>query len=208
MGSYKIWKLKDLKEGLDHFYQENGRYPTVSDLDETNYLPSARWIQMKFGGMVKVRRDLGYEDSHLGSGKYRTEITSQVNKMGLKFEHEIEKFLVNKFGEPFVHIQKRVGNVRNRIDFFVYNPTQDFGVDVTSVSGHFRNLQINVNVKISKYKNLGFELYIIVHGNYDQTKIDQWLLNKIKKLPSGWKVLTVTSFIKLVSGFKHYSLVS
>ena len=97
MGSYKIWKLEDLKVGIDRFYQENGRYPTVSDLDKINYLPSARWIQMKFGGMVKVRRDLGYKDSHLGSGKYRIEIANQSNKIGLEFEHEIEKFLINKF---------------------------------------------------------------------------------------------------------------
>lgn len=208
MSSRKNWSLEDLKAGIDRFYQENDRYPTVSDLDTTNYLPSARWIQIKFGGMVKVRSDLGYEDSHLGSGKYRTEIASQVNKIGLEFEHEIEKFLVNKFGEPFVHIQKRVGNERNRIDFFVYNATQNFGVDVTSVSGHFRNLQINVNVKISKYKDLGFELYIVVQGDYDQLKIDQWLLKKAKLLPSNWKVLTVTNFMKLVSKLRPYSVLS
>lgn len=33
MGNYKIWKLEDLKIGIDRFYQENGRFPTVSDLD-------------------------------------------------------------------------------------------------------------------------------------------------------------------------------
>ncbi|OGE14032.1 hypothetical protein A3F00_02735 [Candidatus Daviesbacteria bacterium RIFCSPHIGHO2_12_FULL_37_11] len=108
MAHYKIWKLQDLKEGIDRFYRENGRFPTVSDLDNIEYLPSSRWIQLKFGGMVKVRKELDYKDYHLGSGKYRTEIASQVNKIGLEFEHKIEKFLVNKFGEPFVHIQKRV----------------------------------------------------------------------------------------------------
>ncbi len=57
------WTLDDFKIGIDRFYLENGRFPTVSDLDCIDYLPSSRWIQMKFGGLVKVRKDLGYEDT-------------------------------------------------------------------------------------------------------------------------------------------------
>ncbi len=118
MGRYKIWKLDDLKEGINRFHKENGRFPTVSDLDNIDYLPTARWIQIKFGGMVKVRKDLGYIDTNLGVGKYRSKIAQQVNSDGLGFEHEIEKLLINKFGEPFVHLQRRVGANRDRIDFF------------------------------------------------------------------------------------------
>lgn len=208
MGQYRIWKLENIKLGIDRFYQINGRFPTVSDLDNTDYLPSARWIQMKFGGMVKVRKDLGYADIHLGVGKYRSNIANKVNETGLKFEHEIEEFLVNKFGEPFVHIQKRIGNKRDRVDFFVYNATANFGVDVTKITGHFRNLQINVNVKIAKYKDLSVDLYIVVGGAYDQLKIDQWLLKKANSLPSNWKVLTVNNFMKLISKLKPYSVLS
>lgn len=113
MASRKPWNLESLKEGIDRFKIENSRFPTVSDLDNVNYLPSARFIQMKFGGMVKLRKDLGYVDIHLGVGKYRSEIANQINKSGLEFEHEIEEFLINKFGEPFVHIQKRVGSKRD-----------------------------------------------------------------------------------------------
>lgn len=206
MGKYKFWKLEDLREGINHFYHENNRFPTVSDLDNTDYLPSSRWIQMKFGGMVKVRKDLGYVDIHLGTGKYRSKIANKVNKTGLKFEHEIEKFLTNKFGEPFVHVQKRIGNKRDRVDFFVYSATANFGVDVTNVTGHFRNLQINVNVKISKYKGLNVVLYIVIGGDYDQDKIDKWILTKACPLPSSWKILTAKNFIKTVNSFQSFSI--
>lgn len=201
MGRYKLWKLEDLKKGIDRFYKENKRYPTVSDLDSIDYLPSSRWIQVKFGGMIKVRKDLGYKDVHLGVGQYRSKIANQVNRAGLKFEHRIEKFLINKFGEPFVHIQKRIGDKKNRIDFFVYSTTANFGVDVTSVTGHFRNLQINVNVKIAKYKDLNVDLYIVIDGNYDQNKINKWILTKVRSLPSNWKILTFENFIKMVGTF-------
>lgn len=206
MAQYKIWKLQDLKEGIDRFYKENGRFPTVNDVDQINYLPSARWIQMKFGGMVEVRKVLGYQDVHLGAGAYRTEIAKKVNQEGLKYEHEIESFLINKFGEPFVHVQKRVGTKRARLDFYVYSVSKNFGVDVTSVTGSFRNLQTNINVKIPKYGDLQIELFIVVNGDFNQDQFDAWSAKKINSLPHGWKIFTTTNFIRYVDQFRPYSL--
>lgn len=206
MGHYKLWKLEDLKAGIDRFYQENGRFPTVSDLDNIDYLPSSRWIQYKFGGMIQVRKDLGYKDSHFGSGKYRTEIALQVNRNGLYFEHEIERILIDKFGEQFVHIQRRVGNLRDRIDFYVYSANGNFGADVTNVTGHFRNVQTNINVKITKYKNLDLKLFIVVNAGFPQEKIDNWLLKKIKPLPINWRILTKSNFISEINKFKQLSI--
>lgn len=204
MSSRKNWRLEDLKKGIDHFYQENGRYPTVSDLDNINYLPSSRWIQVKFGGMVKVRKDLGYTDTHLGIGKYRSEIARQINEAGLDFEHEIEKFLIDKFGEPFVHVQRRMGNRRDRIDFFVYNKTENFAVDVTNTTGHFRNLQGNINTKIHKYKDLKLKLYIVINSSFEQNKVDEWIVKKTILFPSGWKIVTKENFIQIIKLFQPY----
>lgn len=207
MVNYKKWRLEDLKEGIDRFYQENNRFPTVNDLDNIDYLPSARWIQYKFGGMIQVRKNLGYKDSHLGIGEYRTKIALLVNKNGLDFEHQVENILVSKFGEPFVHVQKRVGRDRDRVDFYVYSASGNFGVDVTNVSGHFRNVQTNINIKITKYKNLNLKLYIVVNGDYSQDKINSWLLRKIKKLPLKWKVLTKSSFLSEIHKLKPLSVI-
>ena len=204
MGKYKLWKLENLKEGIDRFYQENNRFPTVSDLDNIDYLPSSRWIQVKFGGMVKARKDLGYTDTHLGIGKYRSEIARQINEAGLDFEHEIEKFLIDKFGEPFVHVQGRMGNRRDRIDFFVYNKTKNFAFDVTNTTGHFRNLQGNINTKIHKYKDLKLKFYIVVSSSFEQNKIDEWIVKKTIPLPSGWKIVTKENFIQIIKIFQPY----
>ncbi len=204
MGKYKLWRLENLKEGIDRFYRENSRFPTVSDLDNIDYLLSSRWIQTKFGGMVKVRKDLGYTDAHLGTGKYRSVIARQVNETGLGFEHEIEKFLIDKFGEPFVHIQKRVGNHRDRIDLFVYNRTENFAVDVTNTTGHFRNLQGNINTKIRKYKDLKIKLYIVVNSSFDQGKVDEWIVKKTIPLPFGWKIVTKENFLQIIKLFQPH----
>ncbi len=206
MGHYKLWKLEDLKVGIDRFYQENGRFPTVSDLDNIDYLPSSRWIQYKFGGMIQIRKDLGYKDSHLGAGEYRTQIALQANKNGLDFEHEVERILVGKFGEPFVHVQTRVGNSRDRIDFYVY-ANENFGVDVTNVTGHFRNVQTNINIKITKYKNLDLRLFIVVNSDFTQDRIDSWLLKRIKPLPINWKILTKSGFVSEINKFKPLSII-
>lgn len=206
MARYKIWKLQDLKEGIDRFYKENGKYPTVSDLDNINYLPSSRWIQYKFGGMVKVRKDLGYEDTHLGTGKYRTRIALKVNKDGLEFEHEIECFLIDKFGEPFVHIQKRIGLGRNRLDFYVYHKHGVFGVDVTVASGHFRNVQTNINIKIAKYKDLNLPIFFVVSGDYNQTQFDQWIIKRLSPFPNRCRIFTPANFMRYVSKLESLTI--
>lgn len=206
MGKYKLWKLNNLKEGIDRFYQENGRYPTVSDLDNIDYLPSARWIQYKFGGIMQVRKDLGYQDSNLGAGKYRSQIALQINKNGLNFEHEIERFLIKKFGEPFVHIQKRVGLGRNRLDFYVYYKNGNFGVDVTVVSGHFRNVQTNLNIKIAKYKTLNLPIFFVVSGDYNQSQFDQWIIKRLSPFPNRCRIFTPANFMQYVSKLESLTI--
>lgn len=202
MTKYKIWTLDSLREGIDRFHQENGRYPTVNDVTSVDYLPSARWIQYKFGGIMKVRKDLGYKDSNLGSGKYRTRIAFKVNKVGLAFEHKIERLLIKKFGEPFIHVQKRVGNGRSRLDFYVYHKSGSFGVDVTSVSGFFGNIQTNINSKISKYKNLNLPLFFVINTEYDQSRLDQWISQRVSPIPVSWKVFTTANFLRYISNLE------
>ena len=161
---------------------------------------------MKFGGMVKVRQELGYVDINLAVGKYRSEIVLQVNADGLDFENEIESILVERFGEPFVHIQKRVGGQRNRLDFYVYSKSKNFAVDVTFVTGTYRNLQTNINVKISKYNDRVSEMYIVVSGDFSQANLDELAFRKKIPLPMNWKLLTPQTFINLVSGYKPHNL--
>lgn len=206
MSKLKKWNLENLKQGFDRFYSENNKLPSANELDQTTYLPSARWVQTKFGGLIKVRKDLGYKDFHFGAGDFRRKIAKQVNNRGFKFEIRIEEILVKKFGESFVHTQKRIGLGKHRVDFYVFNATQEFGVDVVSTHGTFRDLQTNLNIKISKYKDFSKPLFFVIEGDFSQQQIDGWISRKFTPLPSSWKILVENNFILYLDTLKPYFL--
>ena len=54
--------LENLRNGLERFNKEHGHYPTAEEIDSCQYLPSARWIQYKFGGLKKLRNIFGFND--------------------------------------------------------------------------------------------------------------------------------------------------
>lgn len=202
MSHYKLWKLEDLKKGIDRFYLENNRYPNHQDFDKSNYLPSSRWIQIKFGGLVAVRKKLGYQDIHFGHGEFRTMIAKRINQDGLDLEHKVEELLINRFGEHFVHIQKRIGKLRQRLDFFVYCMDENFGVDVTNVTGDFRNAETNINIKIGRYKDLKMPIFIVVASMFNQAKINRWLGRRTTFLPQNFKITTLPNFNKIIKMYR------
>lgn len=129
--SYKIlWTKEKINEAFQKFINENGYMPTAREIDELPYLPSSRQLQRKFGGLPKIRENLGYKDIHLGKGVYRSKIANAVGKRGRLNELKLEKILKDIFGEPFVHAEKRYGISGMRLDFYVYCPTGNFGVDI------------------------------------------------------------------------------
>lgn len=150
MGVDAVWTKELLKVGFERFIEENGRLPTAPEVDRTSYLPSARQIQRSFGGLKTVRKELGYEDVDFGSGTFRSEQANRTNERGRVSEKELEEFLVTKFGEVYVHGEKRYGKGSNRADFIVFTPDGNFGIDVFFTET-LRDFQKNVNIKIDKY---------------------------------------------------------
>lgn len=198
------WTINKIKLGFEKFLEENGRLPTAPEIDRAEYLPSARTLQRSFGGVEGVRRLLGYEQVHFGKGDFRREIALQAYKVGLQAEHDLEARLIKKFGEPFVHIEKRVGMKKNRLDFFIYSPSGNLGIDIFYPSS-FRDLQKNVNIKITKFVDVGCEvIFVVATSDYKQTLIDNWILNKRKFMPDNTKVMNLENFIRYIEPFKSY----
>ena len=124
------WTTEKIKAGFDRFIKEKGRPPKSVEIDELDYLPNRKFIERNFGGLEKLRGELGYQDTHFGKGKFRSEIAYRVNASGRKIELALEKLLKNKFGEVFVHTEKIFDNTKNRVDFYVYSPSGNMGIDV------------------------------------------------------------------------------
>src|SRR3989344_1797231 len=141
------WTAEKIKAGFDRFQREHGRLPTAVEIDALPYLPSSRWIQLSFGGLEKLRSLLGYEHAHFGKGTFRSDIAHRVNTRGRREELALESVLKDSFGEMLVHTEKIFGMGKNRVDFYVYSPDGNFGIDIFYPET-VKTMQSNVNIKM------------------------------------------------------------
>lgn len=203
----EVWTKEGLKIAFDRYIAENGRLPTAPEVDKTDYLPSSRQIQRKFGGLKKLRAILGYEDVDFGSGSHRSELASRGNMKASEAEHELLFQLAQIFGEPFVHSEKYYGTGRNRADFIVYTKDVIFGIDVfTTETKH--DLQKNVAIKIDKYLDFPDTqplYFVVVSKSLNDNEVSEAVANMTKtaKLPK-LKVLTPGGLFEDVSQYKRY----
>ncbi len=198
------WTIGNIKTGFDKFFGENGRLPTSPEIDVLEYLPSSRQIQRKFGGLEKLRALLGYEDTHFGKGKYRSAIATSSNINGRDAEIYLEKLLREKFQEVFVHTERIFDNSKNRIDFYVYSPSGDFGIDVFQTET-IRDLQKNINIKIDKYKNFNKELYFVVaNPDFEQIDIDLSVSKKKKDISEHTQIVSMKKLKEIINNKKSY----
>ncbi|OGI95097.1 hypothetical protein A2917_01745 [Candidatus Nomurabacteria bacterium RIFCSPLOWO2_01_FULL_42_17] len=186
-GVDNTWSTERLKIAFDRFLSENGRLPTAPEVDRTDYLPSSRQIQRRFGGLKALRELLGYEVTDFGSGASRSGIATRGNLRAKAAERELEQELAQLFGEPFVHSEKYYGPGRNRADFIVYTMDGHFGIDVfTTETKH--DLQKNVALKIDKYLDFPKSVrlfFVVVSQNLSEDEVQLACkgMVKIAKLP-------------------------
>lgn len=198
------WTAEKIKEGFERFIKEKGRLPKSIEIDEVDYLPSRKLIERNFGGLEKLRGELGYIDTHFGKGKFRSEIAHRVNTSGRSIELALEKLLKNKFGEVFVHTEKIFDNTKNRVDFYIYSPSGNFGIDVFGTDTMY-NLQSNINVKLNKYSGFKERLFFVVVSDFFfQTDLDTYVIKKTRALPKNAKIITIKSLEQILSNIKAY----
>jgi len=188
--------LENLSNGLERFNKEHGHYPTAEEIDICPYLPSARQIQKKFGGLKKLRGVLGFDDLDYRTGSRRQVTINKFLKLAVTSEKATKEFLDKRYGEICVHEEKKYGEGRNRVDFFVY-AKENFAVEVFNTYS-MRNLAKNLNIKLHKFSDFPFRLYFVVTGgNFSQALIDTLISNK-NELPllSNMKCLTAEEFKK------------
>lgn len=201
VGNQKPWTLEELKNGLELFYKEHGKYPTSPEIDAFAYLPSARSIERRFGGVVALRKKLnlsGQDD--LRAGAHSSERAKTINKRAHLIEQNVYEFLIKRFSKELVHREFFfTDDKRLRADFFVYNNKRNFCVDVFYPKDR-RNLAGCINSKLKKYKTDEMKQYPIIflqmNEKIDQDIIDDLIKNKKYKMPSGQSVMTWKTFQK------------
>lgn len=198
-GNQKPWKLEELRAGLENFYTKNGRYPTALEVDASPYLPSARTIERSFGGIVELRKTLGLDtQTDLREGAHSSNRASMIGRRAHQVEQEVYIFLEGRFGKQFVHREYFfLDDKRTRADFFVYDKTNGFCVDVFYPSDK-RNLTGCLNSKLAKYQGPQMNQYPVIflqmNKGLDQPMLDALIKNKKKKLLVGHYLFSWDSF--------------
>lgn len=199
-----LWTTEKIKQGFEDFMLKNGRLPRAHEIDTLENLPSSRLIQRKFGGLESLRKELGFEDSHFGKGKFRSIIANDVNGRGRKSELDLEDYLVEHFGEVFVHSEKMLEDSKVRVDFYVYNPDDNFAVDIF-YADTMRTLQSNVNIKVKKYTRHTTKIYLVsANTSITQDNLDRYSSSKIIPLPSTVILISLENFIKYIEKVNSY----
>jgi hypothetical protein len=160
------WTLETVREGIEKFILDHNRPPTAVDFDTTPYLPSARHIQRVFGGLAALRAALGYELQDFTKGTARSAIATAAGVRGVEAEEALELVLMQRFGEPYVHSQKRyIRGGKSRYDFFIYAKDYSFGVDIFATERR-EYIEKNVRHKIRKYAETSqrIPIYFVLAG--------------------------------------------
>lgn len=176
------WTLNSIRNGIERFIVEHNRPPTAIDFDQTAYLPSSRHIQRAHGGLATLREALGYYERNFTKGSARSKIASAAGVRGIEAEEALELILMKKFGEPYVHSQKRyIRGGKSRYDFFVYAKDYSFGIDIFATERR-EYIEKNVRHKIRKYAetSLHIPIYFVLSGksftNDDTEPVEYMLL--------------------------------
>ena len=211
VGNQKRWTLEELKDGLDHFYKEYGRYPTTPEIDNYQYLPSSKTVERRFGGALGLRKELNIDGQHdFRTGKYSSLRAKLINKRAHEIEHDIYELLTRQFGKEFVHREYFfTDDKRTRADFFVYDRGSGFCVDVFYPSNR-RNLIGCLNSKLKKYDSPHMRQYPVIYlqmnGDLPQDELDMIIKNKKNGLMSGQKLMSLDSFKEFCKSRKPLKL--
>ncbi len=203
-GNQEPWKIEELEAGLKHFYEENKRYPTSTEIDAFEYLPSSKSIQRSFGGLVAIREKLNMEGNHdLRTGEHSSRRAYAINTRSNTVEKKVYDFLVNRYGKPFVHREYFfLDDKRTRADFFVYDSKKGFCVDVFYPSDR-RNLIGCINNKLKKYSDDSMRQYPIIYlqmnPDMDQGILDELIERKKNKLPKDQYLMSWDTFVEFCS---------
>lgn len=210
-GNQKSWNLEELKSGFEHFYKQHYRYPTAHEIDTYNYLPSARSIERRFGGLVAIRKLLKLNsDPDFRAGKHSSERARTINVRAHKTKILVYEFLIEKFNKEFIHREFFfTDDKRTRSDFFVYDNQEGFCIDVFYPKDR-RNLIGCLNNKLLKYKTSDMRQYPVIflqmNPDLNQDILNAVIKNKKNMWPSGQEIMSWDKFQNFIKSRKPLSI--
>lgn len=95
--TYKQQSKEELISNIHRFIKENGHEPTASDFDKTSYLPTARQIQRRWGGLQHIRTEMGLTTTNHAVGTPRKRSAAKAVAVSKEVEAKYHNLLVAKY---------------------------------------------------------------------------------------------------------------
>ncbi len=190
-----LWTIELVKERILKYFKEHAVYPTATDFDECDYLPSSRQMQRKFGGLVTLRTILKIPDqTDYTTGLHSTQRAQLINERSHKIEHEVFTYLVQNFSRESVHREYFfTDDNRVRLDFYIFCKKGNFAIDVFYPKSQ-KNMIGCINSKIRTYSNSGIIkfplLFIVMNEEISEEVIAKYISNRKSPLPKHIEVLS------------------
>lgn len=194
-----FWDIEQIRAGFARFKKEHGHYPTGPEMDRYDHLPSSRQIQRRFGGLRKLRSELGLETTDFGRGIHRSKTASRVGARGREWEDRMERLLVARFGEIYVHREQPILQ-KVYADFVVYAKKKTIAVDVFTADS-LASFVVNLRIKLLTYKDIGPRLplrLVCVSNEVSARDIEIHLQRKKSAIPGNVVVQTWDDFFRYV----------
>jgi hypothetical protein len=202
-----LWTQERISTGFKKFSDDHQRLPTASEVDRYAYLPSSRYIQRRFGGLEKLRTELGYTDAHFGKGYFRSTIATEAGERSRILREDLQLVLQTHFGADNVNIEKTFLG-KYRVNFYVHTPAGNFGIDIFYAKT-LRTLQSSINIKMKKYTNFTDPLYLVVANELlHQGELDTYVARKKYPLPANIRLLSTDALCKAIPEMTPYNLVT
>lgn len=194
-----LWVLEDIRLGLEKYKNENGKYPSATEFEACAYLPTARQMQRRFGGMVELRKLLDLEGpSDFSKGEHSSQRAKMIGVRAHIKEKEVYDFLVQNFEKPFVHREFLFDDSRMvRTDFYVYTKDGGFAVDVFYPKDR-HNLVGCLNSKIRTYRaDLKIEypiIFLMMNESIEKEELKNIILKRKNKLLKQQMLMNMEEF--------------
>lgn len=193
------WSPESLREGLQYFHDLYQHYPGEKEIDDFMYLPTARQIRRKFGGLGTLRRELQLASSGERKMKKALRPSAPANEermLGQKIA--FYEFLTSRVSEMRVHERKIVRTRGVVADFFVYTSDKN-GVCIDLCSPkNVEDLARAVDAAGEKYADVPHAAYLVLVGasRMGQAKVDELMGSRRRILPPNIRVYAADSFKK------------
>jgi len=193
-----------IEQALTDFIRENKREPTILEIDKDPRFPSARTIQRSYGGIKKLRQELGLKTINFSAGDTRRKTAYEIGKRSEQNESDMYKFLLSNYEPMAVHRQYMYTDDRRcTSDFAVWNriPNHRDVIDVfypkdeTNFVGCVNSKQRKHNSLQEHYVSGTFTVWFVcLNEDITQDTIDKIINNKKNTMMEYQRVVSYDTF--------------